>query len=387
MNIGDKIKVLVLSSDFGDGHQQAANAIFEANKLYRRTEAEVIVTDFMEWTHPRLHSLSRYLYIQSVRKFPSLYGYLFHKTRRPNSWSDALKKLKLFGLSRVMRLIQEVRPTIIVSTFPIAAAAMSILKANGLISIPTVTVITDHTDHSYWIHPHTDTYIVGSDRVREALIGLGIGESRIAVTGIPVRPHFCRSYDRSSLFAKYGLNSSLPTVLVMGGGFGMISEGLIELLNSDALNEQMQFIIVCGRNRKLQNHLLDELAHSRHHLMITGYVDHIHELMAVSDLIITKPGGLTTSEAVALELPMLLYKPLPGQEQDNAAFLLQSGVALLADNDADLIFKLTEVLRRRDILEAMRLNARELGMKHAAFKVLDTIMLARGPLTYHVINA
>lgn len=372
------MKMLILSGSLGDGHKQAANALREASRLYpSEVEVETLVVDFMEWTHPHLHSLGRYLYIQGVRKFPSVYGYLFQKTRRPNSLSDVLKRLKWFGLSRTIRLIENFQPDVIVSTFPVAAAAISNLKGHGLTTIPSVTVITDHTDHSYWVHNHTDQYIVGSGRVRESLIRLGVPEAKIAVTGIPIRPDFCRAYDRNVLFEKYGLQSDLPTILVMGGGFGMIGSGLVDLMQSDVLSSPLQFIIVCGHNEKLKSQLTAALAESKHRIMITGFIDHVHELMAISDLIITKPGGLTTSEAIALELPMLLYKPLPGQEQDNAAYLLQAGLAMQADNEGDLFAKLTEAMEDSRMLAAMRMKAKQMQGKRAAYQALDTILHTR----------
>lgn len=367
--------ILILTGDLGDGHKQAARALAEAAGFVG-PNVQTEVVDFMEWTHPHLHGFNRFCYMQWVQKFPSIYGYLFQKTREFNSLSNLFKKIRFFGLSRMLSLLHTVRPSVVVSTFPSAAAAMSVLKTNGWTDVPTVTVITDHTDHSYWIHPGTDRYIVGSGHVRNALRRNGVPDSRITVTGIPVRQPFAREYDRRALCRRYGLDPELPTVLAMGGGDGLIGRDLAELLKGGALPAPMQFIFVCGRNLKLKQLLENELSQSPHRILVTGYVDYIHELMAVSDLLVTKPGGLTTSEALSLELPMVLYKPLPGQEEDNAAYLTEAGLALQADSEEDLTAKLIRVFQNPQILNKIKERARQNQTKTAAVRAVHEILCA-----------
>lgn len=366
-------KVLLLFGDLGNGHKQAALAVKEAAEMYR-PDIEVELVDFMHWTQPYLHQVNRYLFVRAVKTFPHVWGYLYDKTRYDNSLSFLLKKTRLFALGRVMKLLRETKPSVVASTFPSAAAAMSNLKAHGLTDVPTVTVITDHTDHSYWIHPYTDHYIVGSARVRQALNRLDIGDSQISATGIPVRPQFCRDYDRHRLCEKHGLDPSLPTVLVMGGGCGLIGKGLVPLMRSSGLPGKLQFIVVCGQNHRLKSQLAEKLKDSPHRIVLTGFVDHIHEFMAVSDLIVTKPGGLTTAEAVSLAVPQLLYHPLPGQEEDNAALLTQAGVAVRADDDKDLHTVLYDLLMSPAKLNAMKQNAIKIRKTQAALDALRAIL-------------
>jgi processive 1,2-diacylglycerol beta-glucosyltransferase len=275
----------------------------------------------------------------------------------------------------MVKLLEEVQPDIIVSTFPSAAAAISILKAKGLTTVPTVTILTDHTDHSYWLNPYTDQYLVGSEHVSQLLQREHeIPESQISVTGIPIRANFSLEYDQSYLKEKHGLSKHLPIVMVMGGGLGMISKEFIQLLQSDALPKSIQFVIVCGHNHKLKQKLTRELRHSKHSIILTGYIQHVHEIMAVSNLIVTKPGGLTISEALALELPMLLYKPLPGQEQDNAAFLLKAGAALQARDEIELSEQLQAIFQNRHTLPDLKLKAKPFQMKSATIDALTAIL-------------
>ncbi|RKP56154.1 glycosyltransferase [Cohnella endophytica] len=370
-------KILILTGTLGDGHNQAAKAILEATGFYR-PEVEVKIVDFLQWTHPYLHSVGRFCYMQWVKGLPSVYGYLYRKTRDENTLSNLFKRIRSFSADRMSKLLDEVEPTVVVSTFPGAASAMSYLKAQHLTDVPTVTVITDYTDHSYWIHPFTDRYMVGAEHVKQALVKHGVPIRNIEVTGIPIKLSFTRAYNRVALFEKHGLDPSMPVILVMGGGDGLIGKQLSSLLRSEQSPCSLQFIFVCGRNEKLKKSLEEELGSrktkSRHRVVITGFVDYVHELMALSDVIVTKPGGVTVSEALALELPMILYKPIPGQEQENSAYLIRIGAALEAGNVADLKERLLNMMENRASLADLKNNARLNNLKDGAYNVLTAIL-------------
>ncbi|PYI51911.1 MGDG synthase family glycosyltransferase [Paenibacillus flagellatus] len=376
-----KEKILILSGPFGEGHKQAAQALLETCKL-AKPNAEAVVVDFMEWTLPRLHGLSKTVFHQGVQKFPSLYGYLFKRTRKPSTLSSLTSRLRWYGLKRIVKLLDDVRPSVVVSTFPLAAAAMSALKTAGLTDIPTVTVITDHTDHSYWIHPGTDRYVVGSEKVRKGLGGWGVADYRVTVTGIPVRPTFftgAANVDRSALRAKLGLRTDKPVLLLMGGGYGMMSAGMIRLTVEAAKSKAMQVVVVCGHNEKLRHKLEERLALEApgHDVRVTGFIRNMEEYMGASDLIVTKPGGLTTAEAIAMRLPMVLYRPLPGQEEDNAEFLTGAGVAVRAEDDEELTALVFTLIASPETLQAMRLDAERLHMETSSLQALEAIVSAR----------
>lgn len=362
-------KLVLLSGAFGDGHQQAANALVETAERHM-PDIEAVCVDYMELTHPKTHRAAKYLYMRGISKFPSVYGYLYHKTRRTQSM-PVWKKLRLLGAERLLQLLTQEHPDAVVSTFPIASAAVSLLKSGGYCDIPLVTVITDHTDHSYWIHPHTDAYIVGSDKVKNALLKLNVPESRIAVTGIPVRPAFGESYCREQLRIKYGLHPGKMTVMIMGGGYGMIPEHLTRLFQFR--KSELQWIVVCGHNEKLYNELHRELDGTAGNVLLFGYTNNVHELMAASDLLISKPGGLTTAEAVALGLPMLLYRTLPGQEQDNADYLVSAGAAVQANDGPSLAAILLRMLEQPAILERMRRSANGIRPHEPGLQALNAI--------------
>ena len=309
MNDNKKDKILILSATFGDGHKQVAKAISEAVE-YTLPNASPITLDIMEWIHPYLYPVSLFVYKRGIKRFPQVYSYFYKKTRVKNSFSTKLNSLFTFGLQTVLEVIQRIKPQVVVSTYPFAAGIISKLKEQGLINIPAVTIITDYTDHSYWIHPYTDLYIVGSNQVRDRLISLGIEDDKIKNTGIPVRQRFIQSQPRELLLEKYGMSSNKFTVLIMGGGDGFIGKGRSTFRALESVSQTMQLIIVCGRNKKLKKQLELELKDYKHDVLLLGFCENIQELMAISDLMITKPGGVTTSEALAMGLPLLIYHPL-----------------------------------------------------------------------------
>ncbi|GER73192.1 MGDG synthase family glycosyltransferase [Weizmannia acidilactici] len=367
-----KDKVLILTGAFGEGHLQAARAIEQAMKI-RSPEADPVVIDFMEWVHPALYPVSHYVYMKGIKKFPNLYGYMYYKTYQFNTFSKTLNAFFSLGMKKTLRMLKMVRPTVIVSTYPFASSMISKLKEYGLTDIPLVTVITDHTHHSSWLHPYTDHYLVGSYKVRQQLIRLGIPGRKISYTGIPIKPSFLKPVNKNALCEKYHLDPDLPTVLVMGGGEGLFGNGLFTAEKLDAVPFRMQLLIVCGHNEKLRVRLMNDLEGTRHAVYVHGYIDYVRDLMAVSDVMITKPGGVTTAEALAMELPMILYKALPGQEEDNAAFLTQAGAAVEAADGHDLIRRLISLIQNKEQLEKMKRNTLNIQNREAAFRALSVI--------------
>lgn len=372
MFIKDGEKILILTGRFGEGHQQAANAIQEA-AIDEFPNIETVIVDFMADAYPNLYPVSHYVYMKGIKKFPQLYGFIFKKTYEKNYISKKINSLFSIGIGKMLKLLQEVRPTVVVSTYPFASSVFSKLKEYGLTNVPLVTVITDYTCHSSWVHPFTDQYIVGSQEIREKLIQHGIPKEGVASTGIPIRKRFLEKRDRNELIQKYKLEKNIPTILIMGGGDGLIGKGFLNNHTLEMITERLQLIILCGNNHKLRQQLEKDLSFSKHRIEILGFTEKVNELMAVANIIITKPGGVTISEALAMELPMLLYKPLPGQERDNAKYLINAGAAVQADNPFDLVQQLSTMLKNEVFLARMKKNTRHIQMKRAAYNVLEII--------------
>ncbi|GIM45302.1 hypothetical protein DNHGIG_08510 [Collibacillus ludicampi] len=368
-------KVLILSASYGEGHQQAARAIQEA-LLSQNHCLDVRVIDYLQMVHPRLNSITRYCYIQSVKFVPSLYGILYHGSRNMKPSSKLSKRLNQLGSDELEKYLNQYEPDIVISTFPTPAGVMSALKERGVTNVPAATVITDHAIHNQWIHPYTDMYFVGSHHVRKELINRGVPESKLSVTGIPIRGIFNQPVDREALQSKYQIKPELPTVLVMGGAYGVLHD--IPNICEDLFTfpRRVQVLVVCGHNEKLYMQIKEISKKATNPVQVFGYVQDIHELMAISDLVITKAGGLTISESLAMELPMLLYRPIPGQEQQNAKFLVKSRVAVLAETRKSVSKYLKMLLiERPEILLNMRKNSQKIKKPNAAEEIAQITQL------------
>ncbi|RAP78333.1 1,2-diacylglycerol 3-glucosyltransferase [Paenibacillus montanisoli] len=363
----EKGPILILTGDYGSGHIQASHALRKA-LFALQPELKVEVMDYMAEAHPRVHPISKYVYLSGVQTFPKTYGFIYGKTRHHNRLSSGLKFVQALGLGKFLTMLQTVKPAVVVSTFPLAAGAMSFIRDNGLYDVPTVTVITDFTDHSYWLYPQTDYYVVGSSEVAQSLTKVGVPHEIISVTGIPIRSEYNRVYDKEAIRAEVGLDPDRRTLLVMGGGNGLMGQEVGETLCMALARREldMQLIVVCGHNDKLRLQLSQLKFAHKLPMVVTGFTDRVPELMAASDLLLTKSGGLTSSEALAAGLPMVIYKPLPGQEIDNANYLRQCGAAIHIEDEMELLGTLRMLLGSQARLETMRRQAKKASKPYSA---------------------
>jgi processive 1,2-diacylglycerol beta-glucosyltransferase len=372
-------KVLIFSASYGEGHQQAAVAVRDA--LWQRSPgARIHIVDYLRTVHPVLNQVTKYCYLKSVQIAPALWGLFYKGTSQISPSSLIQRQLNSLGLELMERELTRWRPDVVVSTFPTPAGVVSSLKTKGRVEVPLVTVITDHTVHSQWIHPATDLYCVGSTDVEQGLLARGVPADRIRVTGIPVRPVFALPQDPVKLRHKYGLSSDAPVVLVMGGAYGVMSD-IDEICEELFLYpHRVQVLVVCGRNERMRVRLRALAREAVHPVRIFGFVEHIHELMALADLMITKAGGLTISEALAMRLPMLVYRPIPGQEEANARFLTRAGVAVYAKTRRDVSAQLYDLLvRHPERREEMRERMMHVRRLHAADEVADAVLALANP--------
>lgn len=376
------VRILILSASYGEGHQQAATAIRDAIGTEREA-AEVQIVDYIRTMHPALDSIAKYCYLQSVRFAPMLYGWFYNGTSQIAPSSLVQRQLNSIGLNGLDDLLRQYAPDAVLCTFPTPAGVVSHLKQLRRTNVPLATVITDHAVHSQWIHPHTDLYFVGSHPVKTGLMQRGVAARAVKVTGIPLRSTFFagadHGIDRASLQQRYGLNQALPTLLIMGGGYGVLGE--IESICDELLSETppLQVLVVTGRNERLRAQLEAMLADRptewQKRMRVFGFVDTIAEFMGVSDLMLTKAGGLTVSEGLASQLPMVLFRPIPGQEVQNARFLVRAGAAVLADNRDDVVRHVRDLLLRSPALRAdMQQQAARVSKLHASREIAREII-------------
>ncbi|MBN2980297.1 MULTISPECIES: MGDG synthase family glycosyltransferase [Cohnella] len=316
-----KKRVLLLSEGFGTGHTQAAHAISVGlRQLSPRIQTKVI--ELGTFLNPVIGPLILSAYRKTVSTSPKLVGKLYR-----NQYDKSLTRMKRFALHRIFYnhvsdVVGQLKPDIIVCTHPFPNAVVSRLKRLGL-DVPLYTVITDYDAHATWVNPEVDMYLVSTSSVRNKLIARGISPNKIEVTGIPVHPNFWHPHDRAEILTQFGL-ADMPTVLIMGGGWGLLySEQMVEYMTTYA--DKVQLILCVGNNEKAREKLQEDPKFQHPNIKIIGFTKEISKLMDVSDLLVTKPGGMTCTEGMAKGIPMLFYEPIPGQEEENLEYFVKHG--------------------------------------------------------------
>ncbi len=359
---------LIFSASVGAGHDQVARALQE-EILRRYPKARVAIVDTISYISPILNKLVLEGYLGLLKFSPRVYGKLYEKTEGGEAAVD-LANLPYRLLSRALtKVVRDYSPHSIICTHAFAAGLMGTLKQRQRIEQHLTTVITDYTVHSYWVHEGNDLYCIAHEQLAYLMDEFGVPRSQVAATGIPILAKFAEKQDPAAVRAKYGL-ADLPTVLVMGGslGLGEIKE-VVERFDASA--EASQALVVTGRNEILHS----ELQHGywRNTFHVYGFVDFVHELMAAADLVLTKPGGVTSAEALSQGKPIVIISPIPGQEDRNSRWLTEQGCAIRLPADKHAGPKMAQLLADKERLAILGQRAAQLGRPLAAKAVIDHI--------------
>ncbi len=317
-----KKRVLLLSEGFGSGHTQAAYALAVGLKqLSPGIQARVI--ELGKFLNPVVGPWIMSAYRKTVSKQPKLVGMMYR-----TQYHKSLNRFTQLALHRVFytqtaQVISQLKPDLIVCTHPVPNAVVARLKRLGL-DVPLYTLITDYDAHGTWTSPEVNKYLVSTPLVKKKLMTHGISATRIEVTGIPVHPTFWQSYDKPAIQQEFELKN-MPTVLIMGGGWGLLSDNNHIMEYMTRYRENIQLIFCVGNNDKVREKLQADPNFQHPNIKVLGFTNDVSKLMDVSDLLITKPGGMTCTEGLSKGIPMLFYEPIPGQEEENCEYFIQHG--------------------------------------------------------------
>lgn len=368
----DKADILIFSASYGSGHKRVSHAVeMSISDLDKGFKTQVI--DLFEVINPLLNKLNARAYVATMKKAPGLYG-LAYELSYDLPLNNFLNKLtSRIGRLKLLELLRNINPKMVLNTYPTYGGMLSELKKRGLVNLISTVVITDFVAHSQWIHSYVDKYFVPSDEVKYHLIKKGIHSEKIQITGIPVKRDFLLPVDRTEVFKRYNLKDDAPVILVMAGIFGM-APGVAEICESiKELFMDVQVVVLCGNDKKLFRKLTDTFLDKGIIKPLLGQVE-VHKLMDIASLLISKSGGITVSEALVKELPMIIYKPLSGQEYHNAAYLSKTGAGIIAKDKRGLKNILRYLLNDKGCLNQIKEAIRLIKKPEASMDVARSLI-------------
>lgn len=362
-------KILLMYITHGSGHHSATLAIEQAINTFN-PHPEVLNINGFGYSHPIMEKIIHAIYMNVIHKAPRIWDSIYDNptfASRTNYMKETIHRRNRY---KIKRLVESENCKVVVCSQAFPCGLVADYKKHCPTDIKLIAVVTDFIPHSYWVYDEVDFYIIGSNEAKDTLLNRGVKEEKIKLFGIPVDPKFSKVHNKKTVADELNIALDKPVILIMGGsrGIGPIKELIKEL---DNLNFNAHLLVVTGINKRLFNYL--KKVNSKHKMQVFGRIDYIDKLMTVADILVTKPGGVTTAEALAVGLPMLIIKSLPGQEQKNTNFLLKRGVVQKADNIKDAADKLNLLLNsnNKEALGTLKERISKISMPSPAIKIAE----------------
>lgn len=377
------MNILFLTAATGGGHVKASQALME--HMERSIPGcRTRLVDALKYINPAVDRLITGTYLQTVKKAPYIYGKLYDLSEKDEMYTDLVKGFNSILAPRLLKVFQDEMPDAVICTHTMPLQMVSRLKKTGCLQIPVIGIVTDYTNHFFWKLEETDAFIVAHECIKSDMVRMGIAKDRIYTYGIPVSRHFTDSTGSNEMTDMN--HKERPVVLLMGGSLGLCNMKAVftSLLE---LSRDIRIIVVTGHNNKLKNELEKLSSGSAKQVTIMGYTDNISTLMDAANVIITKPGGVTISEALVKKLPIFIMDPIPGQEERNAEFLKNAGAALFLPNDISLPKVLKKALESPFLLHRMSVEAGKLAKPDACediTRLVRELVLEECPYALHI---
>jgi len=368
----DKKRILLMYISENSGHHHASRAIEAA---FHKTcgSIEILNVNSFNYTNPILEKIINKAYMSIIRRRPEVWGYLYDNPKVVKKTQRLRNVIHKYSSKKMSNLLDSFRPHAVICTQAFPCGIVADCKKGASRGFILAGALTDYAPHYYWMYDNVDLYFVPSNETGDKLISNGISADKVKTTGIPIDLKFNNAVDGKAVRDSLGLSQSVPVILIMGGsqGIGPVIE-IVKILNE--LETQLQIVVVAGGNRRLYRMLKRREGRLAKKMIVFPYTKNIEELMEISSLIITKPGGITISESLAKGLPVLIVKPIPGQEQMNTDHLVKNGVAIKVDNLPDVGIFVKELFSNPATLTNMRSRAKALSRPKSAQDIVDTIL-------------
>ena len=362
------------------GHHSATIAIEKAIKILS-PDTEVLNLNGFNYTNPISEKIINRLYMGIIKRTPQIWDYLYDNPAVAKNIEKIKETVHKFNSPKLKNLFDRFKPTAVVCTQAFPCGMVADFKKTYNSNIPLIAVLTDYIPHSYWIYDAVDYYITPAQEVGLLLAQKGVDIAKIKNFGIPFDPKFNREVKKEEVLQRLNLKTDLPKILIMGGGQGLGPVKTI-IKSLEKVKKDFQGMIVTGINKKLYRSLKKKIKKSKKKFLLFGFIDNINELMEISDIIITKPGGITTAEALAKKIPMVIVKPIPGQEASNTAYLMKKGAAIKCDNPKEINLAIEDLLDDPDKLKELSESAQRISKPNASLDAAKLILELAGRSRY-----
>lgn len=370
-------KILILYAKYGGGHLSAANSLYDYIKN-NYSDVEVETLDCVEYVTPFLSKISTDAYKFIARKANGIWRNIYYNSPK-GFWFKLSDISKKYLANHLLKKFNEFTPDIVISVHPFGSQVTAYLKEQGKINCKLATVFTDFTTHFQWLigKEFNDYFFVSNENMKKELLDLNIPEEKINITGIPISSKFTQNINSKTIYEELHLDSNLKTILFFGGGeFGLGQTITFKVFN-ELLNymDNYQIIAISGRNKKMYNKFLEYKEKiNNNNIHIIEYSNKVPELMHISNLVVTKPGGLTSSESLASNLPMIIINPIPGQEEENAKFFVNCGAAVWLKENDNISDTLKDILLNENTLNEMSENSAKIAHKYATVEICNKLI-------------
>ena len=374
------MKILIFYASYGGGHLNAAKSIHDCLKNdYKDKNIDVELIDCMKYVNKALEKMTTKAYNEMAKKMPWAWGRIYSDSQRGPLAHITSRSNKIMAI-KLLRLLREKQPDLIISTHPFGSQMCSYLKRKGKISAKIATIMTDFAPHDQWLvgSDDTDYYFVAHENMKKYLLRKGIPNTKVFATGIPLSSKFLITFDKEKIFKELNLKPDKKTILFFGGGeFGLGKTRTVEIFEGFVKYcTDMQIIAISGKNEKMKmafEKIVSEYQR-KGNVLVFEYTSQVPEFMSISDLVVTKPGGLTTTESLASHLPMVIINPIPGQEEKNAKFLVKNGIAIWIKKEDNVIEVLENLFSHPETLETMKENTKKLAKLHSTKNICDILL-------------
>ncbi len=371
-----KKKVMILSASAGSGHVRAAAALEEAARKDERV-GEILNIDALAYTNRMFQRIYSKGYLEAVKNAPELWAWAFDMTDKPWQRPPVVTAFHKMNSQPLVKKLREFQPDICLCTHGMPAEIISHLIFRDRLATNLGIVVTDYYVHALWVMDVFTRYFVPKEESKAHLGAIGLPRDRIEVSGIPILDAFSCEMDRDALRIREGFKTDIPLVLLSAGAFGVMSaDDILRVL--EEIRTPCQIVVICGRNEKLKKKLDACIASDKKTVhnayTVIGYTDAMHEYLAMADVFVGKPGGLTTSECLAMGVPMVIWDPIPGQEVYNSYHILEQGAGVMPNNALTIGFKIDRMLGDPKLLARMKKNAKAIAHPEAAKAILDAML-------------